>query len=125
MIIHGLVNMEIKQRVLSRTGYDELPTLAELVNYIAAEEISCSESLSPSPTLSATSDRENLPTRKIKENATSVEAPDTPAQTLLKTDRSYAKLSGRFVLNVAVTSSVMPYYISYIYYTLQNINTYN
>ena len=46
MIIHGLVNIEIKQRVLSRTGNDELPTLAELVNYIAAEEISCSESLS-------------------------------------------------------------------------------
>ena len=45
MIIHGLVNTEIKQRVLSRTGNDELPTLAELVNYIAAEEISCSESL--------------------------------------------------------------------------------
>ena len=46
MIIHGLVNCEIKQRVLSRTGNDELPTLAELVNYIAAEEISCSESFS-------------------------------------------------------------------------------
>ena len=44
MIIHGLLNSEIKQRVLSRTGNDELQTLAELVNYIAAEEISCSES---------------------------------------------------------------------------------
>ena len=40
MIIHGLVNSEIKLRVLRRTGNDELPTLAELVNYIAAEEIS-------------------------------------------------------------------------------------
>ena len=28
MIIHGLSNSEIKQRVLSRTGNDELPTLA-------------------------------------------------------------------------------------------------
>ena len=46
MIIHGLVNSEIKLRVLRRTGNDELPTLAELVNYVAAEEISCSESLS-------------------------------------------------------------------------------
>ena len=46
MIIHGLINSEIKQQVLSRTGNDELPTLAELVNYIAAEEILCSESLS-------------------------------------------------------------------------------
>ena len=44
MIIHGLLNSEIKQRVLSRTGNDELQTLDELVNYIAAEEISCSES---------------------------------------------------------------------------------
>ena len=40
-----LTSPKIKQRMLSRTGNDELPTLAELVNYITAEDISCSESL--------------------------------------------------------------------------------
>jgi hypothetical protein len=49
MIIHGLANNEIKQRVLSRTGNDELKSLAELVSYIASEESSFSESSSSSP----------------------------------------------------------------------------
>ena len=53
-----------------------------------------------SPTLSAMSDRENLPTRKIKENAIFVEQPDTPVLILMKTDRSCAKLLGRFVQSV-------------------------
>ena len=48
MIIHGLANNEIKQRVLSRTGNDELKTLDDLVNYIASEESSFLESSSVS-----------------------------------------------------------------------------
>ena len=54
----------------------------------------------PSPTLFATSDREYLLPRNIKINATSVETPDTPVLTQLKTDRSLAQLSGRFVQSV-------------------------
>ena len=45
VVIHGMRNMEIKQRVLSRSGTGELKTLAELVTYISAEESAMSETL--------------------------------------------------------------------------------
>ena len=38
VIIHGMGNTEIKQRVLSRCGNSELSTLSELVDYVSAEE---------------------------------------------------------------------------------------
>ena len=45
VIIHGMSNMDIKQRVLSRSGSGELDTLAKLVEYISAEESAMSESV--------------------------------------------------------------------------------
>ena len=44
IIIHGMYNMEIKQRVLSRTKVGELLALTALVDYIAAEEASVTDS---------------------------------------------------------------------------------
>ena len=43
VIIHGMGNIEIKQRVLSRCGNSELSTLADLVDYVSAEESSLTE----------------------------------------------------------------------------------
>ena len=44
IIIHGMFNLDIRQRVLSRTKVGELLTLSALVEYIAAEEASVTES---------------------------------------------------------------------------------
>ena len=44
IIITGMFNLDIRQRVLSRTKIGELPTLSTLVEYIAAEEASVTES---------------------------------------------------------------------------------
>ena len=44
IIITGMFNLDIRQRVLSRTKIGELPTLSTLVEYIAAEEVSVTES---------------------------------------------------------------------------------
>ena len=44
IIITGMFNLDIRQRVLSRTKTGELPTLSNLVDYIAAEEASVTES---------------------------------------------------------------------------------
>merc|ERR1711952_223018 len=55
VVIHGMSNMDIKQRVLSRSGNGELETLTDLVNYISAEETSLTETASlsnPSSSLS-------------------------------------------------------------------------
>ena len=46
VIIHGMSNLDIKQRVLSRSGSGELDTLARLVEYISAEESAMSETVS-------------------------------------------------------------------------------
>ena len=46
VIIHGMVNVEIKQRVLSRCGNSELSTLADLVDYVSAEESALTETTS-------------------------------------------------------------------------------
>ena len=55
VVIHGMSNMDIKQRVLSRSGNGELETLTDLVNYISAEESALTETASlstPSSSLS-------------------------------------------------------------------------
>ena len=55
VIIHGMANMDVKQRVLSRSGSGELDTLAKLVDYISAEEAALTETVSlsaPSHSLS-------------------------------------------------------------------------
>ena len=44
IIITGMFNLDIRQRILSRTKVGELPTLSALVEYIAAEEASVTES---------------------------------------------------------------------------------
>ena len=43
VIIHGMINLEIKQRVLSRCGNSELSPLAELVDYVSAGESALTE----------------------------------------------------------------------------------
>ena len=44
LVIHGMRDQEIRQRVLSRNTSGDLTTLAKLVDYIAAEEAGASES---------------------------------------------------------------------------------
>ena len=44
IITHGMYNVEIKQRVLSRTKTGELLALTAPVDYIAAEEASVTDS---------------------------------------------------------------------------------
>ena len=46
VIIHGMINLEIKQRVLSRCGNGELSTLADLIDYVSAEESALTETAS-------------------------------------------------------------------------------
>ena len=46
VLLHGMCNMEIKQRVLSRCGNGELGSLADLVDYISAEESALNETAS-------------------------------------------------------------------------------
>ena len=46
VIIHGMGNIEIKQRVLSRCGNGELSTLSDLVDYVSAEEAALTETAS-------------------------------------------------------------------------------
>ena len=56
LIIHGMFNQDIRQRVLSRTSNNELTTLKDLVSYISAEEASVHENNdlhSPSSSLNA------------------------------------------------------------------------
>ena len=55
VIIHGMANLEVKQRVLSRSGNGELDTLSKLVDYISAEEAAMSETVSLSTTTSSLS----------------------------------------------------------------------
>ena len=55
VVIHGMSNMDIKQRVLSRSGSGELDTLAKLVEYISAEESAMSETVSLSSSSSSLS----------------------------------------------------------------------
>ena len=55
VVIHGMSNMDIKQRVLSCSGNGVLETLTDLVNYISAEESALTETASlstPSSSLS-------------------------------------------------------------------------
>ena len=55
VIIHGMANLEVKQRVLSRSGNGELETLSKLVDYISAEESAMSETVSLSTNISSIS----------------------------------------------------------------------
>ena len=102
MIIHGLANHVIKQRVLSRTGKDKLQTLDELVNYIAAEEISCSESHSvhsDSNTVGHVRQRESA-YKKNQGKCNFCGGARQSSSNLLRTDRSFAKPLGKFVRSV-------------------------
>ena len=93
--------MEIKQRVLSRSGSGELKTLAELVTYISAEESAMTKTLrlsapdsavkSPASDNPATSLSQVQPLR----NVSSVAGPGTLRLTLLRTDRDCVKLLER------------------------------
>ena len=55
VVIQGMCRLDIKQRVLSRSGNAELETLDKLVQYISAEEAAMSETVSLSTSSSSLS----------------------------------------------------------------------